>query len=194
MKRTILAGDVMSHIALPGLGLALLWGINPLLGGTATLFLGILIIWKLENKTRLTTEVVICVIFASAVAVGALVTPEEELIHALFGGFGKLSLAEFIIGFLLSATVIFLLWRLKDRLVIGLFSTELASATKISTNLLGLYFLLIFGLAIIVGLRFLGAILVGSLVIIPAAAARQLTHTLGSFLITSSAIGVVSMV
>ena len=29
MKRTILAGDVMSHIAIPGLGLAIVWKINP---------------------------------------------------------------------------------------------------------------------------------------------------------------------
>ena len=32
MKRMSLAGDVISHVALPGLGLALLFGINPLIG------------------------------------------------------------------------------------------------------------------------------------------------------------------
>jgi len=40
MKRMILAADVISHVALPGLGLAFLWHFNPLLGGGATLFLG----------------------------------------------------------------------------------------------------------------------------------------------------------
>jgi len=39
MKRMILAADVISHVALPGLGLAFLWHFNPLLGGGATLSL-----------------------------------------------------------------------------------------------------------------------------------------------------------
>ena len=36
MKRMSLAGDVISHIALPGLGLALVFHINPLVGAAAT--------------------------------------------------------------------------------------------------------------------------------------------------------------
>src|SRR5581483_6140468 len=46
MRRTILAGDVMSHIAIPGLGLAIIWNLNPFVGGGLTLFAGILIIWQ----------------------------------------------------------------------------------------------------------------------------------------------------
>ena len=58
---------------------------------------------------------------------------------------------------------------------------------------MNLYFLLLFGLAILANLRFLGALLVGSLIIIPASAARQLTHTLTAFLTTSAVLSVASM-
>lgn len=37
MKRMLLASDVISHVALPGLGLAFLFGFNPLIGGAASL-------------------------------------------------------------------------------------------------------------------------------------------------------------
>ncbi len=50
MKRMSLAGDVISHIALPGLGLALLFGFNPLLGAASTLFLGTILIWRLQTS------------------------------------------------------------------------------------------------------------------------------------------------
>lgn len=40
MKRMVLASDVISHLALPGLGIAFLFKINPLVGGGATLFWG----------------------------------------------------------------------------------------------------------------------------------------------------------
>lgn len=192
MKRMALAGDVLSHVALPGLGLALLFSLNPLLGGGATLFLGIILISKLEKKSGLTTEVVIGVIFAAAVAVGALITPEEELIEALFGGLQTISLGEFLAGIAIGAIVIYALSKLKDKLILNLFSQDLATAAGVKAERLNLYFLLIFGLTIMLGLRFLGALLMGALIIIPAAAARQLTHSLGSFLITSSAISIFS--
>ncbi len=195
MKRTILAGDVMSHIAIPGLGLALLWKINPLFGAGLTLLLGILIIWQLQKKTSLTTEAVIGVIFASSVALGALlINSTEELIDALFGGFGKLSSAEFWFGSLVSLFIIFALWQLRHKLILTLFSPDLAASAKVNVDRVNLWFLLLFGLAILVSLRFLGALLVGSLIIIPAATARQLTHSLNRFLVLSSLLGIVAMV
>src|SRR5258708_22015566 len=75
----------------------------------------------------------------------------------------------------------------------AVFSPERATAGGIKLNAANLWFLLIFGLAILVSLRFLGALLVGSLIIIPASAARQLTHSLGKFLITSMILSVVAM-
>ena len=85
MKRMSLAGDVVSHIALPGLGLALLVHINPLIGAAAALFLGTILIWHLQKGGTLTTDVAIGVIFTAALAIGTLVTPSEDLIEALFG-------------------------------------------------------------------------------------------------------------
>lgn len=195
MKRTILAGDVMSHITIPGLGLAVIWKINPIIGGGLTLFAGILLIWHLQKKTELSTEAAIGVIFASSVALGALlIHSTEELVDALFGGFGSLSTWEFIFGLTVSIFVLSALWFLRHKLIIGLFSPELASATGISANTINLWFLFLFGLAILSSLRFLGALLAGSLIIIPASAARQLAHTLGKFLVTSSILSILSVV
>lgn len=194
MKRTILAGDVMSHIAIPGLGLAVIWKINPLVGGGLTLFAGILLIWHLQKKTELSAEAAIGVIFASSVALGALlIHSTEDLVDALFGGFGNLSMGEFVFGMAVSIAVIVVLLALRNKLIIALFSPELAASAKINVNTVNLWFLLIFGLAILVSLRFLGALLVGSLIIIPASAARQLTHSLGTFLTTSMALSVAAM-
>jgi ABC-type Mn2+/Zn2+ transport system permease subunit len=194
MKRTILAGDVMSHIAIPGLGLALLWAWDPLVGGGMTLFIGILIIWQLQKKTELSAEAAIGVIFASSVALGALlIHSDEALVDALFGGFKNLSPAEFAFGAGTSILIIVALWLLRNKLIISLFSPELAKASGIDVDRTNLWFLLLFGLAILANLRFLGALLVGSLIIIPASVARQLTHSLNTFLAASVAISVLSM-
>ena len=83
MKRMTLAGDVVSHFALPGLGLAFLWHLNPLHGAAVTLAIGIVLIDQLQRRTGLTTETAIGVIFVAALAIGTLVTPTEDLIDAL---------------------------------------------------------------------------------------------------------------
>jgi len=84
MKRMLLAGDVMSHLALPGFGLAFLLKINPLLGAATTLFLGTLLIWHLQKTTGLATENVIGVVFAAALGIGAAITPSDELVDVFF--------------------------------------------------------------------------------------------------------------
>ena len=194
MKKTILAGDVMSHVAIPGLGIAIIWNLNPLLGGAATLILGALIIWQLEKKTSLSAEASIGVIFASSVALGALlINSKEELMDALFGGFGNLSVGEFWFGVAISIFIIAALWKLRNKLIIGLFSQELAASTNIKTSAVNLWFLILFALAILAGLRFLGALLAGALIIIPASAARQVTHTLSRFLACSILFSVLSV-
>jgi ABC-type Mn2+/Zn2+ transport system permease subunit len=193
MKRMSLAGDVISHIALPGLGIALLLHFNPMVGAAATLLLGTLLIWRLQQGKTLSTDVAIGVIFTAALAIGTLVTPSEDLIEALFGGFQSLTLAWFLLGVLAVLGIITFIYVFRHKLILALFSPELAAATGINVARLDLYYLLVFSLTVLLGLRFLGALLVGALIIVPAAIGRQLTHTLTAFLSASSAASVVSV-
>lgn len=193
MKRMVLASDVISHLALPGLGLAFLLKINPLLGGAATLFLGTLLVWQLQKKTGLATDATIGVVFAAALATGAAVTPREDLIEALFGALQHISLLGFLLGFAATLFVVLSIVLLKDRLALSVFSPELAAATGVNIARIDLYFLLLFSLTILVGLRFMGTLLASALIILPAATARQLTGKLSHFLLVSSAAAVVSV-
>ena len=183
MRRMLLAGDVISHLALPGLGLAFTFKVNPVLGGAATLFLGTFLVWQLQRKTDLATEAAIGVIFAAALAVGAAVTPSEDLAESLFGQLQKLSLPGFILGLAAVIFVIFSIFLLKDQLALSIFYTDLAAATGVHIARLDLYFLLLFSLTVLVGVRFMGALLASALIIMPSATARQLTNKLSHFLL-----------
>jgi zinc transport system permease protein len=185
MKRMLLASDVISHVALPGLGLAFLLGFNPLLGGGATLFLGTLLIWHLQRKTGLATEAMIGVVFAGSLAIGAALTPQEDLVEALFGRFQPLSLFTFLLGAVAVLLIIFVIFRFKEQLVLSLFSPELAAATSVRLDRLNLYFLLVFSLTVLVGLRFMGALLAGALIIVPATTGRRLASNVSHFLLGS---------
>src|ERR1700722_13975050 len=94
MRRMTLAADAISHIALPGIGVAILLHIHPILGGVAALLVGTLLVWGIENTTELPTAPIIGVVLSTALAIGSLIPSGEELIEALFGGVGRLTTGE----------------------------------------------------------------------------------------------------
>jgi ABC-type Mn2+/Zn2+ transport system permease subunit len=193
MRRMLLAGDVISHLALPGLGLAFAFKSNPLVGGAASLFLGTFLVWQLQKKSGLATEAAIGVIFAAALAIGAAVTPREDLAQSLFGQLDRISPSGFLLGWAAVMFVIFSIFLLKDQLALSIFSTDLAAATGVRIARLDLYFLLLFSLTVLVGVRFMGALLASALIIMPSATARQLTNKLSQFLLLGVTASLVSV-
>jgi ABC-type Mn2+/Zn2+ transport system permease subunit len=194
MRRMALAADALSHVALPGIGVAIALGIHPLLGAGAMLFFGALIVWGLERETRIATETIIGVVFSAALALGSLMSSGEELIDALLGGPGTLTAAEVVFGLVAAIAVIVFVVRQKDRLVLALVSPEIGRAAGIDVQRLNLLFLEIFALTVALGLRYLGVLLMGSLIIIPAATAKRLARTLTGMLVTAVAAAVLATV
>lgn len=194
MRRMSLAADPLSHVALPGVGVALALGIHPLFGAAAMLFFGALLIWALERKTRLATETVIGVVFSAALAAGSLMSSGEALIEALFGGPGRITLGELTFGVPAALAVVFFVLKWKSRLVLIVVSPEIARTSGIDVARLELLFLETFALTIALGLRYLGALLMGSLIIIPAATAKRMARTLTGMLVWAVAIAVVDTV
>ncbi len=192
MKKMTLASDAMSHIALPGLGIAIAFGVSPLLGGAVAVTVGALIIWELERQTKISTETMIGVVFSFALAAGSLLSTDEELIDALFGGGSILSPAQTGIGILAALLVIAFLLAARHRLVVSLVSPDIARTIGIHVPRLNLAFLLAFAVTIILGLHYLGVLLMGSLIIIPAATARRLARTFPQMLAASTIVAVFS--
>src|SRR5690348_16135218 len=79
LRRMTLAADALSHVALPGIGVAIILRLHPLVGAIAALGTAAVLIWALERRTRLATETVTGVVFATALAAGALLSSGEEL-------------------------------------------------------------------------------------------------------------------
>ncbi len=178
MRRMTLAADAISHIALPGIGLAIILRVDPVLGALAALIVGTLLVWTVERQTRIPTEAIIGVVFSAALAIGSMMTSGEELIEALFGGAGKLGRTELILGGLGAVLVIAFMLRFRSELVISLVSPDLASTAGVRVHRVSLLFLMAFALTVALGLRYLGVLLMGSLIIIPAATAKQLARSL----------------
>jgi ABC-type Mn2+/Zn2+ transport system permease subunit len=194
MRRMSLASDAMSHIALPGIGIALAFHFHPVLGGVTALIVGTLLVWGLERRTRVSAETVIGVVFSLALAVGSMLATGDELVDALLGAPGTLGLWELAFGLIGAAAVVAFVLSQRNRLVLALVSGDIARTTGIRVSRLELLYLLAFALTVALGLRYLGVLLMGSLIIIPAATAKHVARSLGGMFAIAVAVAVTSTV
>ncbi|TAN64186.1 hypothetical protein EPN18_00550 [bacterium] len=192
LKKMALVGDAMSHVALPGMGLAVLFKFNPFIGAVAFLIISVIGIWVVEYKTSLSLDTIVGVFFTTSLAIGALITPNQDLLEALFGNITELSALESVISICLSVFLIFALFYIHKKLTLCMISAEIAHSVGIQTRKLEFFYLLIFALAVALGIRFVGALLMGSLVIIPAASAKNIAKSLRAFLTWSMIFGVIA--
>ncbi|OGY64531.1 MAG: hypothetical protein A3J53_00350, partial [Candidatus Harrisonbacteria bacterium RIFCSPHIGHO2_02_FULL_40_20] len=182
LKKMALVGDALTHVALPGMALGLLFNFSPFLGALAFLVFAIFGIWLMERYSKLSTETLVGIFFSASLALGVLITPDHELVEALFGNIISLTWAEAIISAVMALILILIILILRRQLALNMVSSELAQSAGINNSRLNLIYLLIFALAVALGIRFVGAVLMGSLVIIPAAAARNIASSFNMFL------------
>jgi ABC-type Mn2+/Zn2+ transport system permease subunit len=194
LRRMVLAADALSHVALPGIGLALLLKVNPLIGAVFALLVGTLLIWGIERRARLATETIIGVVFSAALALGSLMTSGDELIHALLGKPTELAAWELAIGLAAATGVIVFLVHRRNEILVSIVSRDVARSMGISPAWLDLQFMLAFAVTVAVGVRYLGVLLMGSLVIIPAATAKQVAGNLRTMMFVAVAVAVASTI
>ncbi len=111
---------------------------------------------------------------------------------ALFGSPGALTAWELGVGLLGAGAVITFAILARDRLIIALVSPDIAMTSGINVRRLDLYYLIAFAVTVALGLRYLGVLLMGTLVIIPAATARRLGRSLTGMFAVSIAVALVA--
>jgi len=192
LKRMSLVGDALSHVALPGIAIAMTFNISPMIGAFVALFFAIIGIWYLSQKSAVYPEALVGVIFTGSLALGMLITPEPELLEALFGDIEKITPIEGIIAIILSLIVIVVTKLISRKLILSIVSEDLARSTGIRANLVNLIYLLSIGVVVALGVKFVGTLLTGALVIVPAAAAKNVSSRLATYSLLATAIGIVS--
>jgi ABC-type Mn2+/Zn2+ transport system permease subunit len=196
LEKMALVGDALSHVALPGLALGILLGFNPLVGGFVFLFVSAVLIWHLGRITKLSFETLVGATFTLALAIGILLFGNnlDALEEALFGDITAVGLPEAAAAVLISVTVIFLTKLIYRKIVLGLISEELATSKGISIARTNLLYLLLVSLTVAIGIQITGTLLVGFLVVTPAAAAKTVSANLSRYFMLSAVFGAISAV
>jgi ABC-type Mn2+/Zn2+ transport system permease subunit len=193
-KHMALVGDALSHVALPGLALGILFNFNPFIGAFALLAVTAIATWKIQKSTSLSMESIIGVLFVLALAIGILITPQVELYEALFGDISTVTFSDAIIAPILSVAVVLVTRAIYNKMVLSMISRELAISSKVKVEQINLIYLLLVATIVAVGIKEVGTLLVGAVVIVPAVAARNISSTLKGYSVMSALFGLISAV
>ncbi len=193
LRRMALMSDALSHVALPGIALGLVFHFAPIWGGLLFLFFGITLIWLVENKTKLATESVTGVMFVTALAIGALMIPEQDLLEAFFGSVTKLNVLQIGLQTIIALAIIVFILAYLRRLTLFSIAPDLSASLKVSSFKMQFVLLVLIALTITIGISFVGVLLMSALIIIPAAAARNIAKSFNGFLAVSVALAVFAL-
>ncbi|HDR1022601.1 TPA: zinc ABC transporter permease subunit ZnuB [Pasteurella multocida] len=191
-------GDTLAHSALLGVALGFFLEINPYLSILIlTLVLAVIMVW-LEGKTQFSVDTLLGIIAHSClslgvVTVGLLENVRVDLMAYLFGDLLAITYDDLI--FIISGVVIVLgtlvyYWK---PLISTTVSAELAQVEGINVNKMRFILMILTALTIALSMKFVGALIITSLLIIPSATARRFAKTPEQMVIIAVLISMVSV-
>jgi zinc transport system permease protein len=188
LRRMALVGDALSHVALPGIALALIYHFDPFYGVVTFLAAAALLIFWLEKRSEIPTDAIVGLLFTASLAIGILMIPNDDIIESLFGAFPVLG-TGFLLAFLASAAALTILcFVFAKRFLFMIVSPDLARVSGLGRGY-ELALLLIFAMIVALGIKLVGTLLMGALTIIPASIAKNVAGSMRAYVVLSALLG-----
>ena len=193
-RRMAYFGDATAHAAVLGVALALALNTSVFFGVLVVALLMALLVSNLSQR-GLAIDTLLGVMAHSALAVGLVAVAlidgiRIDLMSFLFGDIlavGKVDLIYIAVG--VAAVLGLLIWRWNELLTATL-SPDLAHASGINPKREQLILTIALAIVVAVSIKVVGALLIGSLLVIPAAASRPFATTPERMAIFAGMIGV----
>lgn len=181
-RRMAYFGDAIAHSGLLGVSAGLLLGIDLTLGVISVAMALALLLVGLEAQRRLSTDTLLGILSHSALAVGLVAASllsdrRLDLMAYLFGDILAVRPADLVWIYLGGAAALAVLVGLWRALLAASINEEIAASEGINVPLVRAAFMLLIAFVVAVAMKIVGILLITSLMIIPAAAARGFVRT-----------------
>ena len=198
-RRLALLGDGLGHVALTGVALGLLTGTAPLLTALVVTALGAIGLELLRTHARTSGDVALAMLFYGGIAGGVLLLNLADegaatLNRYLFGAITTVDTADLWVVAALGVVVVAASVLLSPQLFAVCQDEEHARVSGVPVRLYGILVALLAALTITVAMRTVGLLLVSALMVVPVAAAQQVTRSFRSTHLVAMLIGLVAAV
>lgn len=192
-KMSVVAGP-LAHLAFPGVAIALIFGFNMSFGVFPFVILGAILIWLLEERTKLPMENLAAVIFAIGVGTALLFLPIGKAEEALVGSIDKITLVETVIVVILSTFIFFIIKKLYQKMMLINIDENLATREGVNVKKYNLFYLLSIAVVISLSVYLVGGLITVALVAMPAASAKNISKNLQSYIKLAIFFGIISAI
>ena len=189
--------DALGHSAFTGIGLGVLLGLdNPILAMLAFGIFLSLVITKVKAANMASSDTIISVFSSSAMALGIVILSGH-------GGFSKYS--AYLVGDILTVSQtdllvlllvligVYVLWAVfYNQLLLLSINRSLAASRGVRVVLMENIFVIMVAVAVMVSIRAIGILMINSLLILPAAATRNVTRSARGYHWLTTGFGLVS--
>ena len=198
-RRMAYFGATLSHSALLGIALALLFGFDPMLGVIIQSLIVVPTLILLERHSALSSDTHLGILAHGTLAVGLVIISfmgslRIDLMGYLFGDILAVTGNEVLLIYGAGAIVIGVLMTIWRPLFALTVNEEIAAAEGMAPERSHIAFVFLLAGVIAIGMKLVGILLILSLLIIPAASARGFARTPEMMAVAASVIGSLAVV
>ena len=199
-RRLALLGVGMGHVALMGVGLAFLLGTAPVPTAMVTAALGAFLIEFIRNRSRTAGDVALALLFYGGIAGGVLFASlapgkaSSSLNSYLFGSLSTVAASDIWALIALAVTVLVILAIFGRELFAVSLDPDIAQVQGIKVRVMSTLMAVLAAIVVVVGMRVVGLLLVSAIMIVPVAAAQQLTRSFRSTAVIAVVIGLIASI
>ncbi|QKW27435.1 metal ABC transporter permease [Streptomyces seoulensis] len=199
-RRQPLMGDGIGHIAMTGVGLGFLLNTSPVWMATAVSALGAVLMELIRWYGRTRGDIALAMLFYGGMAGGVMFVnlapggSNANLSSYLFGSLSTVAPEDVLAISVLAAFVVAVTLGLRRQLFAVSQDEEFARVTGLPVRALNLLVAVTAAVTVTVAMRVVGLILVSALMVVPVAAAQQLTRSFAATFAIAVALGIGSTV
>lgn len=196
-RRMAYFGDSLAHSALLGVALGLAVGISANLGTIIICSIFALLLFWLQQKRVLATDTLLGILAHAALSIGmvtiSLLDQRINLHSYLFGDILTVTATELWWIYSGGAVVLIMLLLNWSSLVLVTVHKDLARAEGVNVLFTHLLLMFLMTIVVAVSIRIVGILLITSMLIIPAATARQLVRSPEAMAVVASLLGITAV-
>jgi zinc transport system permease protein len=194
-RRLSLLGDGLGHVAIAGVGLALLTGQAPIPIAVVVCVLGAVVVEVLRQLGKATGDVGLAILFYGGLAAGVLMSGiagsgAGALAQYLFGSLTTVTRADLRLVAILAVVVLIPTLGLAPQLFAVSSDEEFAQVQGLKVRLYNVVIVVLAAITVTLAMRTVGLLLVSALMVVPVAASHNLVRGFFASLACAMVIGV----
>jgi zinc transport system permease protein len=195
-RRLSLIGDGIGHVALTGVGVGLLLNQSPVYTAVIVAALGAIGLELIRERGRTSGDLALALLFYGGIAGGVVLVGLSEdstsanLVQYLFGSLTTTSPEDLLAIAILGIAVLLAMLLLRPVLFAVSNDEEYARVSGLPVRVLNLLLAVTTAVTVTIAMRTVGLLLVSALMVLPVAAAQQVTRGFRGTMMAAMAIGV----